>query len=680
MKMRMSAKIAGTNRDRILPTLIFLLAFFLRFLHLREIRNQSPFFSFPIMDAGLYAGWAEEIGRGAWMGKGAFWASPLYPYFLGGFFRVFGENFFLVDLVQSAAGSLSCLLIFYLGRRLFSRTAGLIAGLLAAAYGPFIFSDNLQLPTGLGILLNLSVFLLILRAMEKGGRGRFLLAGIVSGLAALARPHIILFLFLFPVWLAAAGGRAAVKTAGRNAAIFVLGALLAVAPATVMNFLAEKDLVFISWQGGLNFYLGNHPGANGTYRPVPGISDVPGEQIRDSRRIAEAAAGRPLPPSQVSRFWQRRALEFIRRHPGEWLRLCGRKFALFWNREEVDPQIDYRFQRRYSRLLRSPLPGFAIVSPLALVGIILSFRRRRETGIRLLQLFVAAYIAGLLLFFVTAQYRLPAVPFLLVFAGYAADCWALELRQRRFVRALLILFLAGALAILIRFPRVPPDSAPSYYQLGYAYEGQGMPEKAASAYQEAIRLKPDYVEAYGNLGRIYRSRGREEEALAAYRKALALDPGRKELYVNLGALYDGRGRWEEAAAAYAKALELDPRLAEAHNNLGAVYQKQGRNEEAIRHYRQALELDPGLLTTRLNLANLYASRERWEEAAAEYERILLALPDDPRINERLALVYEAGGRYEEAARRWEAVSRREPENQLAVKKMMELKGRLLPSL
>src|SRR2546423_261447 len=83
-----------------------------------------------------------------------------------------------------------------------------------------------------------------------------------------------------------------------------------------------------SAHGGITLWLGNTPEATG-YPRFPGLRAGQGQMLRDSIEQAEAAAGRPLKRSEVSRYWSVKARNYIAQHPAAWLKLLGRKVGNF---------------------------------------------------------------------------------------------------------------------------------------------------------------------------------------------------------------------------------------------------------------------------------------------------------------------------------------------------------------
>ncbi len=72
-----------------------------------------------------------------------FYQAPLYPYFLGVVYAIFGRDLLIVRVIQAAIGSASCVLLGLAAARLFSKRVGSIAGLALALWAPAIFFDSL---------------------------------------------------------------------------------------------------------------------------------------------------------------------------------------------------------------------------------------------------------------------------------------------------------------------------------------------------------------------------------------------------------------------------------------------------------------------------------------------------------------------------------------------------------
>lgn len=585
------------------PAIVFAVALVLRLAYVFEVRF-TPFFQTLGLDAKFYDQWAREIAAGARRGD-AFFMSPLYPYFLAGVYRLFGRDLLAVRVVQAFVGSFSAVLIYLLGRETFGRTVALVSGFVAASYGAFIFYDGSILMTPLLVFLNLAAVLLLLRADATGRAELFVAAGAVLGLAAIGRAAVLAFVPVALGWMVWAGSPASARgraedlpvgrprLSGRLLAMlfFMLGIVLTVAPVTVRNRVVAGDFVLITSNGGLNFYIGNSEISTGGYVKPDGLDIVTDP---DGASIAEAALGRSLRPSEVSAYWFSRARDYIKKNPSQWGRLLLRKLSFVMSAYELPQLENYYFQKRYSRLLSFPLPSFGVVAPLGVVGLALSFRRRRAA---LVGLFAATYLLSIVTFFVVARYRLPVVPAFILGASYVAvDVW--ERVRRREWRGLIPRAVAvGAVAVLVNANLYGVDRgkafAQAHFRLGIIYGDRGEKDRAIAEYTRSIEIDPDYPKSYLNLGALLAESGRPEEAVDAFRRAVDLDPGYTAARVNLGMALAEAGDEDAALAELEEAVERDPSSAMALTQYGIELYRVGRLEEARATLERAAENDDG---------------------------------------------------------------------------------------
>src|SRR5512143_3400803 len=89
---------------------IYVVALAVRLLHI-WLLGRSPFFDALMGDARGYDEWARRIAGGEWIGSDVFYQAPLYPYFLGVLYKIFGHSLVAVRLVQALVGAGSCALV-----------------------------------------------------------------------------------------------------------------------------------------------------------------------------------------------------------------------------------------------------------------------------------------------------------------------------------------------------------------------------------------------------------------------------------------------------------------------------------------------------------------------------------------------------------------------------------------
>ncbi len=651
----------------VVPAAVFVVAFVLRFIYIRQIQG-TPFFETLGLDAKFYDAWARQMSTTS-AESDAFFMSPLYPYFLAIVHRLLGRDLFLLRVVQGGIGAATAALTCLIGRRVFGNLVGLIAGLVVALYGVLIFYDGSILIAPLLVFLYTLSLYLLLRADDGGAWWLYAAAGVALGGAAIGKATALAFVpvAMLWIWFAWKRGRSG---RGRAVALFALGVLLTIAPVTVRNLVVADDLVLLTSNGGLNFYIGNSPTATGGYAEPEGL-DISVDL--EGKTIAERDLGPGLRPSQVSAYWYGRARDYILANPGEWLRLLTRKIVFALSAYEIPQLENYYFQRLNTPLLRLPLPGYGLVAPLGLLGLGLAFRRRR---VRLLALFVAVYLATVVAFFVVARYRLPVVPVLAVGAGFAVVELVRLMRERSWLRFGMTAAVLGGLLLIanVNFYRVDrmKPFAEWYYRLGVIYAERDEPAEAIEAFSRAIEYDPGCAKCYLNVGSVLAKEERLEDAVDAFRSALALAPDYEVARVNLAVALQSLGQYERAVAVLDTLLADDPDDGVALKQKGVSRYRQGRHEEAAELLRAALATDivgpsrdeaafyltlierperpviPQAARAAMAAADSLAPAGRVLRALEELERARELAPDSGEPLRRMALIKRDMGLREEA--------------------------------
>ena len=592
---------------------IFFVSLIVRLVHLFQIRH-APFFALPMGDARSYHAWAQQIAAGDWIGGEVFYQAPLYPYFLASVYTLFGEAPMTVRLVQAVLGSLACAFLALAAWRLFSKPAGIAAGLMLAFYAPAIFFDGLIQKSVLdAFLLCLALTLLSrLLVVDPARRRSWLWVGLTLGCLTLSRENAVVFAAAIVAWLLWSQRHLAAERLVL-AGWLLAGLAIVLLPVAARNKLVSGEFHLTTSQFGPNFYIGNNETASGIYQPLRFGHGDPRYERQDATELAELATGRTLTPAEVSRYWTGRAFEYIRTQPRDWLELMGRKVMLAWNASEVADTEDQLSYADWSTVLR--MTGrfwhFGILAPLAVFGIWVTWPRRAELG--LLYLMPAAYVLALVAFAVMARYRYPLVPFLILFAAAGVAHAGRQAPPRRLVSGL------AATVVFAVFANWP------MYSMA---EMRGITE--------------------ANVATELQAQGRLDEAIALYRAALARDPNDALTYSNLGTALAASGQLDEAVVQYRRALELAPNDADSHYNLGNALMAQGRTADAADRFREALRIEPGLPEAHLNLGNALAALGLIEEAAAHYRQAIALRPDGVEAVNNLGLLLGAQGRLDEA--------------------------------
>lgn len=618
---------------------IFVVALAVRLVHVWQIRK-APFFDVLMGDSRGYDEWARRIAGGEWIGRDVFYQAPLYPYFLGVIYSIGGRSLVAVRVCQAIVGSCSCVLLGAAARRLFSPAVGVAAGLMLALYAPAIFFDGLVQKSVLDVFFVCLALYLVAR-----GDSWFAL-GLAIGALSLTRENALVFVIVLGVW-------AFVRARVRALTMFVAGVAIVIAPVAIRNSVVGGGVYITTSQFGPNLYIGNHPGANGSYESLKYGRGAPEYERQDATDLAQLAAGHPLTPAEVSGYWTDRALDFITGQPAAWLKLMGRKFLLLWNRTEMIDTEDQSTHADWSLPLRllGPIGTFGILVPLAILGIFITWRDRRRLTI--VYALIVSYAASVLVFYVFARYRYPLVPLLIPFA--AAAVVALP-RFRLIPNPYSLLPAVIVTAVFCNWPTVSAAEmrAVTETNLGAALQDEGRIDDAIAHYRRAIADRPSYAPAYSNLASALRKAGKNGEAKATYEQALKLQPEFAAAHFNLANLLLDEGQITQAAAHFEQASREEPASADVHNNFGIALASEGRNDEAIREFQAAVAADPKSAKAYRNLGDVLSSAGRTPEAIAALRTAAQLDPNDAANRYDLGSTLLEAQQFEQAVEQFRA--------------------------
>ena len=572
------------NRKAVVIT-ILALTLILRLLFLLQVKDH-PLFLNPIIDSYAYDQWALEIAKGKVLGSEIFYQDPLYPYFLAVIYKIFGHNYLAVALIQILFGLLSCFLLYRLALKFFNYRVAVICMVLAALYKLFFFYEAFLFKESLTILLMLLSMDILLRFREKRRLLTLLFAGVVMGVTIYTRANLLLFAVLVLGWLFFTAGK--LKSL-KYVALFAGGILLTMIPVGVRNHIVAKDFVVTPPSAGLNFYIGNGPTATGIQKAPPGVKTVPFYEAKESMAVARKATGRDLKPSEVSSYWYGQTFDHIARHPGKFLKLLLLKSFLFWRAYEEPDNFDFYFLDDEVPMLKLPWLTFGLLAPFGLLGIFFSLRDRKK--VFLLYLLGIAIFTGTVAFYITARYRFPIVPMLLLFAGFALHRLHEMAREKRAKPFLLPLLLLTAFILAVNVGSTVKQSnvADTRHKLGIIFARKKQFKKAVFHFEKALAMK---VNAHVELGRCYQLLGRKAEAEKQFILALKRNALNADAYKLLGVLYIGQNQLARAEAVFLAGIRKKLEFHDLYYNLGVVYSKKKEYRRAYQALLQAARLAP----------------------------------------------------------------------------------------
>ncbi|MDR7415131.1 MAG: glycosyltransferase family 39 protein [Armatimonadota bacterium] len=388
------------------PAGVFLLAVLVRVLAVSlTVGWPAPASAEPSSDSRIHMTLVQNLlsGRGyALDGEPVASTPPLYVFFLAALYAVFGSPVW-VRAAQVLLGAAGCVVLYTIGRRIFDPATALLSAGLLALHPATAYLAGLHLTENLFLPLLLLVLLQAQHLADRLSAGRAFGLGVLVGLGALVRAVFLGFLpfLLFWAWLRVRG-RGAPRY--RVFGLVMAGCALVLLPWTVRNAVVLRAFVPVQSNGAMVFWAGNNPHADG------GLVWPTRRTWTGGRPPDDGHYGwRDLGVSEENARYLQEALRWIREHPGDYLRLLGRKLARL-----------YGFSRATDdQGLEVPL-GVAVFQGLlyvaAAAGWTLAWARRKSVA--LLGWLVVFTNLMALVFSGASRYALPMVPSLVLFAGF----------------------------------------------------------------------------------------------------------------------------------------------------------------------------------------------------------------------------------------------------------------------
>ena len=372
--------------------------------------------------------WAE--GKGFWMGNPygselgiervyAF-RPPLFPFLWGCVYKLTRGAYAPIRAAHALLGALSCVLAWLIGREITpKRSAALLGGMLCAVYPPLIWHSVHLMTEPLFIFLGtLSIYTLL--RFRRNGRGSWLIAaGVAAGLCTLSRSVMAGFLPFVALWLWWYGGRG--RRAFLRVAVFAVVVSGVMAPWIIRNAVVLRAFVPTTTDMGHGFYVANNPRA---------LEDPAGFNTPDDWGFLLEPGERAVDEVTAARRLVRLTARTLCRNPGMAIRLMFRRFVIFWRFYPNPRFIEERLKILVYACAYVPL--FLFMVP----GAWLIHRKAGERlpGLVLIDLLVL-YTTGIhVAILAMLRYRVPLMPFLLMFSATAIVACLEKMRRKREVR------------------------------------------------------------------------------------------------------------------------------------------------------------------------------------------------------------------------------------------------------
>lgn len=421
--------------------------------------GDTPLGQVPVLDEQENLNFAVAIARGT-LPPEPFYRAPGYALLLATV-RLLGvpaAGLFQAALVLGATlHAVNAILVAQLARRLFdSRRAALAAGLLNALHPVFVHYSTQALdavPALTFFLLGLCLLAPCLAQpdVEPTPAWRWAGASLAWAIAVILRPNYLLPWCALPViaaWIhRPARRRRAVLAAGAGAVVF--------AAVAGWQWQVSGEAGFLPWQGSYNLWAANQPGTHGRFYvqrlSLPAAVAAQNPARAESIQLYQQETGAALPDIRtLNAHWRTRFLEQVWQHPFVWLGLLARKTYALLNDWEQYNNKTFAFHQARSPWLRWNPLSWGLLLVLSVAGAARLFQTAPASA-GPLAMIAATCAASVVLFFVSARFRLPLAALTTTLAGGALAAplfWRAWPRRRQ-----LTLATALAIAAAVTFSR-----------------------------------------------------------------------------------------------------------------------------------------------------------------------------------------------------------------------------------
>lgn len=326
---------------------------------------------------------------------------PAYSLFLSVVYKIFGHNFHAATFIQSAINGILPVVTYFIGRLLFSRKVGILAGaLLCFDQAAIMHSVVLGTEALFPVLLALSLLFFILYFKGPPKAGYLVLTGAFFGLCVITRYMLLMMpIFMFIALLFVKGMKFRKKIAA--IAIISMVGLLLILPITTLNYIntGEFHLVERSSDRIHTVWYGRYPGME--------------DRSPSNMRLVEIGFDPFRRPVE--------SLLFIFKHPvkltttyAEILskRLCN---FFFWPNFGFSDPILLLNPSRAPNEFGSTIEFYLFV--VYLVGLAVTVRRipkERAVVILFIAFSYFIFIHVILFMFSTPRYRVPVIPYQMI--------------------------------------------------------------------------------------------------------------------------------------------------------------------------------------------------------------------------------------------------------------------------
>ena len=199
-----------------------------------------------------------------------------------------------------------------------------------------------------------------------------------------------------------------------------------------------------------------------------------------------------------------------------------------------------------------------------------------------------------------------------------------------------------------------PYNELAWFNLGAAYQGLKLYEKAIDAYLYAVTIDEKFDYAYRNMGDAYLRMRKYKDAIEVLEKVLELSRPEDVIYEAIGHCYHKVGNFAQARFNYRKASHLNPDDSKLYYKMALTYINEEQWEPAIKQLESAMRIQKLLPEYNLAMGECKMQLELFKEAIQFFGNVVRSRPKSVAGWEALIRCLFKAGFYEEAMEQSEA--------------------------
>ena len=171
-----------------------------------------------------------------------------------------------------------------------------------------------------------------------------------------------------------------------------------------------------------------------------------------------------------------------------------------------------------------------------------------------------------------------------------------------------------------------PFNELAWFNLGAAYQGIKLHEKALDAYGYVVAINEKFENAYRNMGDAHLRLRQYKEAIESLEKVLELTMPEPVLYEAIGHCYDRLENYAQARFYYKKASHMDAEDSRMHYRIACTYMNEAAWQSAIKCLNTALRSQRMQPDYNLALGQCYMQLNNIDEALACFGNVVRMRP------------------------------------------------------